>query len=432
MNLAAIRSMFLRNDFLKSGFRNATAVAIRLITGFVLSKIIAVFTGPRGIAMVAQLANLGAIATLTGSGGISSGIVKYIAEDPSDKARNAVLVSTASRFMLYCATVVAGVLIVSSKWVSIRLFGDPDLFSIIIVLALSIPFSSIGTLIISVVNGHREIEDYVRISIAANIASFALAIPLVAFFHVAGAMVASAINTFPVFIFAWLMTRRYDGLHASICRPAIDRGTLRKLLGFTAMSIASAVVMPLGQIIVRNFIIGHFSIAWAGYWQALIKLSDYYLVFLTSSLGVYYIPRLSELSAPQAIRSEILSAAKMTLPILMIAQVTLYFFRMPVLTLLYTSEFTNIATYIPIQLLGDFFKFAGWLISCLMLAKARTLMFITTELVFGLMYIVLAITLSQRLGFKGIFLAYAIEYAFYLVTMAIFLARTMKRKESLA
>ena len=398
-----------------------------MVTGFILSKVIASFAGPRGIALVGQLSNISSISNLAGSGGIASGVIKYTAENASDEAKSRKVIATASWLMIGCSLTTAIILACFSKWLAVKLFGDGSLYIVLLALVASIPFSSIGTLIISVINGKKDIKRYVKISIFANLASFTISIPLVFFFRVKGALIASAINTIPVFLFAAILSRKDSWLHDAIARPRMDRESLRRLLSYTAMTAASALVVPLGQILVRNYLIHRYSIEWAGYWQALIKLSDYYLVFVTSSLGVYYIPRLSELSDQESIRSEIIAAARIVLPLLATGQLVLYTLRVPILSLLYTKEFACIAVYMPIQLAGDFLKLCGWLVSCLMVAKAKIKLFISTEIFFGLSYVVLVAFLSRLMGFQGVLFAYAIEYAAYLLAMLAFLSSFLRK-----
>jgi len=51
-----------------------------MATGLVSNKIIAIYLGPGGLALLGQFSNFIAIATTISSGGITAGITKYVAE----------------------------------------------------------------------------------------------------------------------------------------------------------------------------------------------------------------------------------------------------------------------------------------------------------------------------------------------------------------
>ena len=392
-------------------------MGIKMITGFILSKIIAIFAGPSGIALVGQLANVISISTLASSGGIASGIVKYTAEDAKDEKRTKKIVSTALLLMIAFSLTTAIIIVVLSKWLAARLLGNSDLQIVFIVLAITLPFSALATLIMSVINGKRDISRYVRIGIIANVTAFVIAIPLVAYFKSTGALIASTLNVIPLFVYSFLYAQGKAWYREAIWRPRIDSESLRRLMAYTMMAASSTLVIPLGQLIVRNYLISHYSIEWAGYWQAIVKISDYYLVFITSSLGIYYLPRLSELKNAGDIRKEVVSAAKIVLPILIVGQIFLYLLRSIIITLLYTKDFLVLSQYMPFQLIGDFFKIASWLMASIMIAKAKTLLFIGTEIVFGAGYVLLVIFFLKPLGISSVFIAYSIEYLAYFLLM---------------
>ena len=71
------------------------------------------------------------------------------------------------------------------------------------------------------------------------------------------------------------------------------------------------------------------------------------------------------------------------------------------------------------QLLGDLFKIMSWLLAYMMLAKAQTTMFITTQIVFSTLTYFLSIHLINIIGIDGVVWAHAIKYFIYLLVMSI-------------
>ena len=90
---------------------------------------------------------------------------------------------------------------------------------------------------------------------------------------------------------------------------------VKLLLAFTLMGIVSGFTAPAMQLLVRDRIISKFSLVDAGCWQAVTRISDYYLAFITTVLGVYYLPRLSEIDCKTELKKEIVKGYKIILPV---------------------------------------------------------------------------------------------------------------------
>jgi PST family polysaccharide transporter len=69
------------------------------------------------------------------------------------------------------------------------------------------------------------------------------------------------------------------------------------------------------------------------------------------------------------------------------------------------------------QLLGDFFKIGSWLLAYLMIAKAMTKTYITTEIIFAASYVTLSYYLMNCYGIIGATYSFCINYAIYWLFM---------------
>ena len=63
-----------------------------------------------------------------------------------------------------------------------------------------------------------------------------------------------------------------------------------KLGHYSLMAIVSAVTVPAGQIIVRNFITSNKSITDAGLWEGINRISGMYLMVITASSVFIFCP----------------------------------------------------------------------------------------------------------------------------------------------
>jgi PST family polysaccharide transporter len=183
------------------------------------------------------------------------------------------------------------------------------------------------------------------------------------------------------------------------------------------MAIASAVTIPAGQMIVRNFVIKNKSITDAGLWEGINRISAMYLMVITASLSVYFLPKLSELKTQGELRNEIFSVYKLVIPFLILTTFVIYIFRMFIIHLLFTSEFNGMKELFAFQLIGDVLKIMGWVLGYLLLAKAMTKIYIVMEIVNFLLLILISYFLVKWYGSVGATLAFAIVYLVYFVVL---------------
>ena len=193
------------------------------------------------------------------------------------------------------------------------------------------------------------------------------------------------------------------------------------------MALTSATCVPLSHILVCNYL-GE-TLGWeaAGYWEAMWRLSSAYLMLITTTLSVYYLPRLSELSDAKAIKDEIIHGYKIIFPVAAVCSVIIYLFRDFVIEFLFSSEFSDMRVLFGWQVVGDTLKIGSWILAYLMLGKAMTRLFIGTEIICAVFFYMLTALLASTLGLKGAGMAHAINYAIYWLIIGIFVFRYIKR-----
>ncbi|MFA6988640.1 MAG: O-antigen flippase, partial [Candidatus Gastranaerophilaceae bacterium] len=179
----------------------------------------------------------------------------------------------------------------------------------------------------------------------------------------------------------------------------------------------SALTVPVAQILVRNYIVDNISLDAAGFWQGIWKISDVYLTIVTTSLSVYYLPKLSEIQSDKELKKEILFGYKILLPIVAIIAVFIYMTKMPIIHLLFTDKFIPMKDLFTFQLIGDFIKIASWLLGILMVAKAMTRWYIAVEIIFNITFVIFSVLFINKGGLIGVTQAFALNYFLCLLFM---------------
>ena len=78
-------------NLFKTSFWAALSSVIKMLAGIVTSKIMAIYIGPAGIALLGNFNNIVGILTIFSNGAISSGITKYISHSESEVEKRSIV-----------------------------------------------------------------------------------------------------------------------------------------------------------------------------------------------------------------------------------------------------------------------------------------------------------------------------------------------------
>lgn len=403
----------------KTSVLNGIAVAIRILTLLGLNKVLAVYVGPAGYAVIGQFQNAMQMITAVGSSAISNGVTKYTAEYHDDPMRQERLWRTAAAICLLGSLSTSLVIVVTRKQLAYWLLNDVRFASVFVWLALTLSLFVFNALLLAILNGKKEIGLYVTANIAGSLIALALTVLLTVNHGLYGALVALAVYQSVAFVITASLVYRTGWFRQVRLFGPIDKGVAVRLSRYALMTIVSAACAPLSQIAVRNYL--GVELGWdaAGYWEAMWRLSAAYLMLVTTTLSVYYLPRLSELREPEMIMREIRDGYRLIVPFVAVSGFVLYWMRDVVIDLLFTPDFRPMRDLFAWQMVGDTLKVGSWLLGYLMLGKAMFGLFIGTEVVFTLSFVALAIGLTAVFGLTGVAIAHALNYLAYWSYLAV-------------
>ena len=405
-------------DIIKVFSLNALSTFIKMLAGMISVKVVAVIIGPVGIALLGQLNNFSTILLGMANGGISSGITKYVAEFRNDENSVRLYISNALRISLICSLVVALILILFCREWSRLILLNQDYYYVFIIFGNTIFLFTLNSLIISILNGYKEFKLYVRVSIAGTFVGLLYSTLLILIWDLPGALInAVTFQSIMFFVTLW-MCRRLPWVRKDYFIGKIKKTIVSKYFGYSLMTLTSLAMLPLSQMLLRGYVITELSASEAGIWEGMNRLSSMYLSVIISALSVYYLPRLSELIDNKDLHNEIWKCYKIIIPLLFVISITVYALKHFIIWLLYTPDFYPMEKLFAWQLCGDFFKMSSWMLSYLMVAKAKTALFISTEIAFNFSYILLSFFLMQYNGIVGLTQGYLLNYFVYLLTMA--------------
>ena len=408
-----------KEDIVKVFSFNAISTLVRMLTGLISVKVVASIIGPCGIALLGQLNNFSTILLGVANGGINSGITKYVAEYKEDESAIKKILSNALQITLFFTFIVSLGLIILHNQLSRLVMLSDEYGYVFLIFGFTIFLYTLNTLLISILNGYKEFKRYVIVNISGTIVGFLFTICFVFSMGLKGALISAVSYQSVVFFITFWICRKAPWLSVIYYRERLDRKMLRRFLNYSAMTLVSLSVVPVSQMLLRGYVISEISMTEAGWWEAMNRISNVYLMVITTSFSIYYLPRLSEIKEISELRYEIFKCYKVIIPILLSGLTLVYLLRHFVVMILFSPDFYPMESLFIWQLLGDFFKISSWLLAFLMVAKSMTKTFIATEVVFSGLFVVLGYLFMNLNGVVGITQAYFVNYVIYTVCMVV-------------
>jgi polysaccharide transporter, PST family len=401
-------------SIVRTGFYSSIATAARLLAGLVVIKLVAWFAGPEGVGRLGQFMSLMSLLAVFAGGGISAGIVKYVAEYRQDAQKLSRLLSAALWYALCASCLMGAAALVLSRPIAEWLLGDPHYQNLIRVLAIAQLGIALVNYMLAVINGFMDVRRLAFIQVLGSVLSVVMVVGLSRWLHLYGALLALVVSQLLLLIVGLPTWRRSPYFQPSMLRIRFDREMTQRLAAFSVMTLTSALLPPLINIAVRNHLAGQFGWDQVGYWQAVSKVSDAYLLFLTTAINIYYLPKLASLHERASLVFELRQAYRYLMPAVMVLAIAVYLLRDQVTGLLFSADFASANALYGPQLVGDVIKIASFMLSYLMLAKAMTRLFVISECVFALSYLALVYVFTASFGLIGAMYAFAGNYLLYL------------------
>ena len=416
-------------NLLKTSVLNGVAVLIKTATMFLLNKILAVYVGPAGYAAIGQFQNFIQMITTFAGSAINTAIIKYTAEYHEEKTKQIEVWRTSGTLILIFSTVSALLILIFKNQIAIYIFHSNEYSKVLVWFAIFLVFFTFNSFFLAILNGVKEVKKMVVANIAGSIFSLIITSLLAIYYQLYGALIALSIYQSLAFLVTMFLCSKLEWFNLKSFFGKVDKNIAKKLAAFELMAFVSVFFGNIAQILLRNMVIEQFGLVYAGYWDAMTRLSNGYLLFASTILGVYYLPRLSELKKYEEVKKEVFLGYQVILPVAIISSILIYLFKEIVVKFLFTDEFMPMLELLTWQLVGDVTKIASWIISFMMLSKAMTGLFVITETVFALSILPITYLSILYFGFEGIAIAFFINCLMYWLVCGLFSNIKLKSME---
>ncbi len=395
--------------------------SLRLVLGLISQKIIAVYLGPSGLAILANFRNLIAVLTSFSSVGSENGVISQTASLHNKNVYDA-LINTAIT-LFFGASLILGILVFwQYEWITMQLHLGAQYGKIVQALIFVIPFMGLTVLMESVLSGIKAFKPIANIQLTTAVFTTFLMICLLYFYGLKGALVALVCR--PIFMFflygIYFKTSATGNLFFNNFRFELSK--LSSLYPFILMTIISVGSVHAVEIGLRVLITDKIGLSSAGLWTAMTTISSNYFVFISAIFSIYVLPRFSENIPSFNLLHESKSIIKILIPFVSLGLVVIYLFRTTLIKLLFTSDFIETAHLFKWQLLADWFRVIFLVFGYYLVAKKRLFDYFIIELFSFSLLITSSLYLIDIHGIEGVVMANTIRYVGCLI-LVVFLLR---------
>lgn len=408
------------------GFKTASIFAIttasRLIAGLLIVKIIANVSGAEGLGQLGQFMSVLAIVSAFAGGGITTGIVKSVAENRNQVDVLARYLQTAMALALGMGFVFCLIFILSAEWLSLLLFGTDQYSFVFYALAVFQILIGFNNFSMAIINGHRDVVGY-SVATACGATLGVIMMYLISRGGGVGNVMLGLLcfsTVTVIFSCSLLWFRHRDVFH--VLRPKIDKGVATNLLKFSGLQLVSAATLPLAHIFIRSIAEDKYGWSVVGYWQGVNKISDAYLQFFTVFLASYFMPRLAEITSLKEFKQQVFVVLKIVLLGCALLSSAIFLIKDYVVGLLFSPSFAPMRDYFAFQLIGDVMKMGAYTLVYVAISRAMFRICVFAEIFQALLLVLLSTVCSVYFGSIGLVGGYALTYLVYFsVAMFVFM-----------
>jgi len=410
----------------KVAWLHSATVLTKIISGFLTTKFIAIFIGAEGMALIGNLRSFFTSIQTFATVGLYNGVVKYIGEFKEDATKLSKTISTAYYVGFFATILVSLMCFYNAERVNVFLFSENYDFAYIIkIMALAVPFYSLNMFCFSIMNGFSKYKILLVINIIGQIMGLGVTLLLIWKNNIDGALISVVISPSLIFLITLVGILNRRSLTNQIRVENIDFKWIKKFGPFTLMALVSGIALPLVTIAIRNYIITAEGMNSAGYWEAMNRISTYYLMFVNSLMTLYFLPRFTEITNKKDFRAEVFSFYKNIAPVFGLGLLVIYFLKPFIIMLFLTEDFTPVKELFGWQLLGDFIKILSVLIAYNFIAKKMFWHFIITELFLVFMTYFTSLFLVDIYGVVGANMAHFVSYIMYFIIILIIFSSSL-------
>jgi len=391
---------------------------INMGIGIVRTKALAMLLGPAGMGLAGlYLTATGLIGSVAGLGLNASG-VRQIAEAAStnDENRIARTIITLRRVSFLSGILGMVLVLVLAPLLSRTTFGDGKHVFGIALMSLTLLFGGISAGQSALLQGLRRLRELAASQVLGAVFGAVVSIALVWWLREQGIVpFLVAISGFGILLSWWYARKVRLATVVVTWRETLaeSRGLLAMGLAFMTAGLISAGTAYLTRVLVQH----QLGMEAVGIYTATWTLSSYYVGFVLGAMGTDFLPRLTAAAHDHAAMNRLVNEQSEMGILIAVPGVLATLTLAPwVMKVFYSGAFVQGAEVVRWQILGVFLQVVSWPMGYALIAKGKSLLFTMSQLVYGVINVVLIDLCMKLWGLEGIGIAFT---AFNLIATAM-------------
>lgn len=407
------------------------SVITRIIAGIVTSKAIAIFIGPEGLALIGNMRNFVSSVQTVSILGFYNGVVKYVAEFKDNAIKLSRTLSTAFYFGFIATVLMSVFCYFYADYINEIIFPSYNNYTYVIkIFAIVLPFYALNMFSFSIMNGYSNYKMLIIINIIGQILGVSITLLLIYQNRIDGALISVAIAESLICLITLVGIINRRSLVPLIKVKSVSFSFLKKMSSYSLMALFSAVILPLVVLAIRSYIIDHIGYKDAGFWEAMTRISKYYLMLISSLMALYILPRFSEINDAKEFRKEVFGFYKTVMPKFLVGLIIIYLLKPLIVVGVFSDEFKPVEDLFLWQLLGDFLKVLSMVIAYQFLAKKMFWHYIVTEAFLVVILYITSIYFIDLYGVKGAVIGHFVSYLMYYALILLIFGTSLFKVDS--
>lgn len=401
-----------------------TTKAILVVNSIIMARLL----GRESLGIYSIYVNLTSVVALFATLGVSSAVVKYVAEfDKKDPRKLQDIISISAAVVSVSSVLVAFVYIISSHSIAVNVYGNAALETLILIGSIGLVLGSIVSPFVSMVQGFQQIKDLNLRRILAALVSVPVTLLSIYFFGLNGAVMAGVFNSIVLAVVFWGIIRRLMTDRGVRLRIPRDRNLTKSVLNYAFPAFGSALMVVPAILVVTSMLVSVQGWEEMGLFRVAQGLAGY-LLFVPSAIGIAFIPMLAEThaSSPERISSMVARVFRMTLFITLPVALVLALFSKSIIPILYGSEYSGAWQALLLMSLATFLLSAGAVIGQLLAGIGKMWQGLGLNAIWMVVLISSSYLLISDFGVTGLALAFVVAYVVHTVAQVTYTTRCLQ------
>ncbi len=338
--------------------------------------------------------------------GVNNSIVTLFVENKEDPKELSLIYSTFFWLFLAISGVLGIVVLFCAPSISSFLFYTTQYATPIRFFGLFLPLMVINTFWLAIYNGLERYKTLVYLQVISNVLVFAITAYCIWKNQILGGLFSVALSEVLMVAVTFSFVWKDKGAFQFDLKKVISPKYVQVIQKFSIMALLSAVLVPFTLLLIRNIIVQHYSLQQAGIWDGVNRLSSFYMMFFSSGLSLYYMPKLAAIHTETEFKKELKSYYTIFVPLFLLIIIGVFVLKSYLVRIAFTAEFEPINSLLIWQLAGDFFRIMTLAFGFQVVVKTMMKRYFFIEILFNVTYGALCYYWIENQALTGVVKAY--------------------------